>query len=97
MMDDIKFRKKMMSRLKIVQGDKHSYKEPMFDSTPPNPFPGERKKRIGGLSVRQKAVIRDLSRQKISVQTIAAKAGCSVMSVYRYREEDTENDGAGSP
>ncbi len=70
--------------------------KPMFDSTPPSPFPEERKKRIGGLSVRQKAVIRDLSRQKISVQTIAAKAGCSVMSVYRYREDDTGNDGAGS-
>jgi large subunit ribosomal protein L13 len=26
MIDDIKFRKKIMSRLKIVKGDKHSYK-----------------------------------------------------------------------
>jgi large subunit ribosomal protein L13 len=26
MIDDIKFRKKIMSRLKIVQGEKHSYK-----------------------------------------------------------------------
>ena len=26
MIDDIKFRKKIMSRLKIVKGDKHNYK-----------------------------------------------------------------------
>ncbi|MGO9107870.1 MAG: hypothetical protein ACLP9L_01435 [Thermoguttaceae bacterium] len=26
--------------------------KPMFDATPPDPFPEERKKRIGGLSVR---------------------------------------------
>ena len=65
--------------------------KPMFDATPPNPFPEERKKRIGGLSVRQRSVIRELSRKKISVQEIAAKAGCSVMSVYRYRENDAGN------
>jgi len=62
--------------------------KPMFDATPPNPFPEERKKRIGGLSVRQKAVIRELSLKKVSVQEIATKAGCSVMSVYRYRESN---------
>ena len=28
--------------------------KPMFDATPPNPFPEKRKKRIGGLSVRRK-------------------------------------------
>ena len=38
--------------------------KPMFDATPPNPFPEERKKRIGGLSVRQKTIIRELSRKE---------------------------------
>ena len=68
--------------------------KPMFDATPPSPFPEERKKRIGGLSVRQMTVIRELSRKNISVQEIAAKAGCSVMSVYRHREDHAEGDGA---
>jgi hypothetical protein len=68
--------------------------KPMFDVTPPNPFPEERKRRIGGLSVRQRSVIRELSRNKVSVQEIAAKAACSVMSVYRYREDDARNDNA---
>ncbi len=66
--------------------------KPMFDVTPPNPFPEERKKRIGGLSVRQMTMIRELSRKKVSVQEIAAKAGCSVMSVYRHRENDAESN-----
>jgi len=70
--------------------------KPMFDATPSNPFPEERKKRIGGLSVRQTTVIRELSRKKVSVQEIAAKAGCSLMSVYRHRENHAESDGAGS-
>ena len=68
--------------------------KPMFDATPPNPFPDERKKRIGGLSVRQKTIIQELSRKDISVQDIAAKAGCSVMSVYRHRENDAGNGSA---
>jgi hypothetical protein len=69
--------------------------KPMFDATPPNPFPEERKKRIGGLNVRQKTLIRELSRQEVSVQEIAEKAGCSVMSVYRYREKKgAEGEGA---
>jgi hypothetical protein len=70
--------------------------KPMFDATPPNPFPEERKKRIGGLSVRQKTIIRELSRKNVSVQEIAAKAGCSVMSVYRNRDNDAGN-GSASP
>ena len=68
--------------------------KPMFDATPPNPFPEERKKRIGGLSIRQKTVIRELSQKEVSVREIASKAGCSVMSVYRYREDDADRDGA---
>ena len=70
--------------------------KPMFDATPPNPFPEERKKRIGGLSVRQKTIIRELSRKNVSVHEIAAKAGCSVMSVYRNRDNDAGN-GSASP
>lgn len=67
--------------------------KPMFDATPPNPLPEERKKRLGGLSVRQRSVIRELSGKKVSVQEIAAKARCSVMSVYRHREAHTGRDG----
>ena len=70
--------------------------KPMFDATPPNPFPEERKKRIGGLSVRQRAVIRELSQKKVSVQEIAVKAGCSVMSVYRHRDGRAVGDGTTS-
>ena len=62
-------------------------------SYPPNPFPEERKKHIGGLSVGQMTVIRELSGKQVSVQEIAAKAGCSVMSVYRHREAHAKGDG----
>ena len=57
------------------------------------PFPEERKKPIGALSVRQMIIIRELSGKKVSVQEIAAKAGCSVMGVYRHREDHAEGDG----
>ncbi len=58
---------------------------PMFEATPANPFPDVRKKRIGGLSIRQQTIIHELLQQGLSAKEIAAKAGCSKMSVYRCR------------
>jgi integrase len=58
---------------------------PVFEATPPDPFPAERKKGGGGLTLKQKATIRRLSDQHLSAAEIATQAGCSRMSVYRYR------------
>jgi len=59
--------------------------KPVFDSTPDDPFPAERKLGGGGLDVRQIKQIQRLSQQGVSVPEIAAKVGCSNMSVYRHR------------
>jgi len=58
--------------------------KPMFDTTPANPFPEERKQRIGGLSVRQQTIIQKMSKENAPVQQIATKAKCSKTSVYRF-------------
>ena len=42
-------------------------------ATLPDPFSDERKKRIGGLSIRQESMIRELSGQKVSVQEITRR------------------------
>jgi hypothetical protein len=59
----------------------------VFDATPANPFPEERKKRIGGLSVRQVRIIDGMLEKDVAVSEIAARAKCSRMSVYRCRNE----------
>lgn len=63
--------------------------KPVFDSTPDNPFPVERKLGGGGLNVRQIKQIRRLAELGLSVPEIAEKVGCSKMSIYRHRENGT--------
>jgi hypothetical protein len=61
--------------------------KPMFDATPANPFPEQRKKGGGGLTLRQQRQIHELSAVKLPVPQIAAKVGCSRATVYRHRGE----------
>lgn len=58
--------------------------KPMFDATPENPFPERRKKGGGGLTLRQRKRLRELSAAKLPVSQIAAKVGCSRATVYRH-------------
>jgi hypothetical protein len=68
--------------------------KPVFDATPPNPFPEERKQRIGGLSVRQLKIIREMLATGTPVPQIAAKAKCSKMSVYRCKNDTMAQTGS---
>ncbi len=63
--------------------------KPVFDATPDDPFPVERKLGGGGLNIRQIKLIRRLSKEGLPVAEIAKKVGCSTMSVYRHREHET--------
>jgi hypothetical protein len=70
--------------------------KPMFDVTPANPFPEERKQRIGGLSVRQQKIIQQMSKENASAQQIAAKAKCSRSSVYRFLAQNQDDGQTGT-
>lgn len=60
--------------------------QPMFEASPAEPFPTKRKKGGGGLTPKQKKMIRELSEATVPVRQIAAQVGCSVMSVYRHQK-----------
>jgi hypothetical protein len=66
--------------------------QPVFDATPQDAFPAERKKGGGGLTLRQLKQIQALSAQGVPVPQIASEVGCSMMSVYRHRSgSDADN------
>jgi integrase len=58
---------------------------PMFKATPANPFPDERVLGGGGLTLKTKKLIRELSASGAPVAEVADQVGCSKMSVYRHK------------
>lgn len=58
--------------------------QPMFDATPDNPFPEERKLGGGGLTLKQKKVIRRLTEQGLPAKEIAKRVGCAAATIYRH-------------
>ena len=62
--------------------------QPMFDATPANPFPVERKTGGGGrISKKKHEQILRLDRQGISKAEIARRVKVSTMTVYRHLEQ----------
>ena len=56
---------------------------PVFEVTPDNPFPAERKLGGGGLTLKQRKSIQRLEQQGLSAKEIAKKVGCTAATVYR--------------
>ena len=54
------------------------------DATPDNPFPEDRKLGGGGLTLKQKKMIKRLADKDIPVREIVMKVKCSVTTVYRH-------------
>jgi hypothetical protein len=61
---------------------------PMLNATPPNPFPEQRKLGGGGLTLKQKKLIRELSASGLNKTEVARRVGCSTMSVYRHKTDN---------
>ena len=68
----------------------------MLKATPSNPFPEHRKLGGGGITLKQRRLITELSKQQLSKAEIADKAGCSIASVYRHAPKQSFAFGTGT-
>ncbi len=58
--------------------------QPMFEATPENPFPEERKLGGGGLTLKQQKAIQHLEQRGLPAKEIAKRVGCAAATIYRH-------------
>lgn len=64
--------------------------QPVFEATPENPFPEDRKLGGGGLTLKQQRKIKRLADKKVPVREIARRVNCSITTVYRQLRQNDQ-------